>query len=80
MDGICIAKIKRLSVPKSPIFAKQYETCNACVGADALHRPEKGYEFATNLRKIGSFCRDDVGVVPYKHTGRSSVKMGKNVF
>ena len=31
-----------------------------------------GYEFAENFRKIGWFCRVDVGIDPYKQTGRIS--------
>ena len=47
------------------VFVKQCETHKAFVGADDPVRPEKGYEFAADLRKIGLFCRADRDVRPY---------------
>ena len=34
------------------------------------------YEFATDFRKIGLFCRVDVGIDPYEQTGKLSVENG----
>ena len=38
-----------------------------------------GYEFAVNLRKIGLYFRDDVGIVPYIQISMFSVKIGQYV-
>ena len=35
------------------------------VGADAHIGPFGSYEFAADYRKIGAFCRADVGIGPY---------------
>ena len=36
------------------------------VGADAHIGPFGSYEFAADYRKIGAFCRADVGIGPYR--------------
>ena len=39
-----------------------------CVGGDAYIAPLGTIEFAEDFRKIGTVCRDDVGIVPYSLT------------
>ena len=42
------------------------------VGADAYIGPFGSYEFAADYRKIGAFCRADVGIGPYGVLRRSA--------
>ena len=39
-----------------------------------------GCEFAIDFRKIGLFCRDDVGIVPYRRARRFSAKTDNSIF
>ena len=43
---------------------------HSIVGADAHIGPLGSCEFAEDFRKIGAFCRADVGIGPYRHKRR----------
>ena len=65
---------------KSLLFCEAVRnTCCPCRGR-CPHRPGKCCEFAVDFRKISLFCRDDVGIVPYRQTSRFSARTGNNVF
>ena len=70
----------RCSVSKKSAFYEAVRNKHRPCRGRCPHRPEKGREFAVNFREIGLFCRDDVGIVPYKRIKRSSAKTGKHVF
>ena len=40
------------------------------------HRPDGTLEFAGDFRKICTFCRDDVGIVPYANLGNFQTPVG----
>ena len=69
----------RCSVSKKSAFYEAVRDMHRPCRGRCPHRPEKGCEFAVNFRKNSLFCRDDVGIVPYKQARRFSVKTGKNI-
>ena len=48
---------------------------DSVVGADAHIGPLGSYDFAGDPRKIGAFCRADVGIGPYNPVNRIATEI-----